>query len=625
MSFINRKITSRATFAVFLTATILASCSSDDSSSTGRLKNSIGADGQLCYTDDERASLLLGAVAIPAREAIAYQPAVEARAAVEYKAAVQYQAPKKATAFVPAKPEVPAVAYQAPVAYQPGVPYQQEGFYDSMGNRTIIHNKTAEDVERSYGSRVIWIVRGQSFSISPLNYVYTYRPERQAQNEVLARAEVLAQAAIPAQDEIPAGDEIPEVLASDEVLAQDAVPAQDEVLAQEAQPGKTLEVVKAEINSVKKCADETVSDNNNSGGDSAGDSGGDSSGDSGGDSAGDSGGDSAGDSGGDSAGDSAGDSGGDSSGDSGGDSGGDSAGDSGGDSAGDSGGDSGGDSAGDSGGDSGGDSSGDSGGDSGGDSAGDSSNENPVAPAAAPSGPPAPVCISGADKDSALAGYDEQLKVHEKDADLSWYNNLLNGRNNVAGREICTGTEVSKVVIVAVQTKVDQPIEQASVPAAVLTVEKPVVLLNEPVKEVVVEPTEVQELVTSAGFVEGTVEMQVENADGFSDWLMIDPVSSNTVALGDGAKSINYRVTSKDKSQPVVEKTVEIKRLSVSTAVKVATSDQLALTPTVEEDSSSTSKQTMFLVGFGAVLLILLLIFFARKKKKVDENASKVA
>jgi LPXTG-motif cell wall-anchored protein len=84
-------------------------------------------------------------------------------------------------------------------------------------------------------------------------------------------------------------------------------------------------------------------------------------------------------------------------------------------------------------------------------------------------------------------------------------------------------------------------------------------------------------------------------------------------------------VTSKDKSQPVVEKTVEIKRLSVSTAVKVATSDQLALTPTVEEDSSSTSKQTMFLVGFGAVLLILLLIFFARKKKKVDENASKVA
>jgi LPXTG-motif cell wall-anchored protein len=248
-----------------------------------------------------------------------------------------------------------------------------------------------------------------------------------------------------------------------------------------------------------------------------------------------------------------------------------------------------------------------------------------LAPAAAPSGPAAPVCISGADKDSALAGYDEQLKVHEKDADLSWYNNLLNGRNNVAGREICTGTEVSKVVIVAVQTKVDQPIEQASVPAAVLTVEKPVVLLNEPVKEVVVEPTEVQELVTSAGFVEGTVEMQVENADGFSDWLMIDPASSNTVVLGDGAKSINYRVTSKDKSQPVVEKTVEIKRLSVSTAVKVATSDQLALTPTVEEDSSSTSKQTMFLVGFGAVLLILLLIFFARKKKKVDENASKVA
>ena len=195
----------------------------------------------------------------------------------------------------------------------------------------------------------------------------------------------------------------------------------------------------------------------------------------------------------------------------------------------------------------------------------------------------------------------------------------------MAGREICTGTEVSKVVIVAVQTKVDQPPAQASVPAAILTVEKPVVLLNEPVTEVVVEPTEVQELVTSAGFVDGTVEIQVENIEGLSDWLMVDPASSNTVALGDGAKSIKYRVTSKDKSQPVLEKVVEIQRLSTSTAVKVATSDQLALTPTVEEESSSNSKQTIYIVGFGAVLLILLLIFFSRKKKKTDENASKIA
>ena len=580
MSFINRKFTSRATFAVFLTATVLASCSSDDSSSTGRLKNSIGADGQLCYNDEERASLLLGAVAIPSREAVAYQPAVEARPAVEYKAAVQYQAPKTATAAVPATPEVPAVEYQAPVAYQPAVPFRPAGWFSTPnGGRwnpfdprnwtnigaKIINATTVEMPRAPWPGSDFWYLL----------------PEQKEQPEVKARAEVKAQAKIPAQDAIPAGDEIPEILAKPEVLARAAVPAQDEVLAQDAQPGKTLEEVKAEINAVKKCANDTVIDTNDNGGDSAG---GDSSGD---DSAG---GDS---SGGDS-----------SNGDS---SGGDS---SGGDSSnGDS---SGGDSSGD-------DSSGDD------SSGGDSSGGDSVAPAAAPSGPPAPVCISGADKDSALAGYDEQIKVHEKDADLKWYNELVNGRNNVAGREICTGTEVSKVVIVAIQTKVEQPVEQASVPAAVLTVEKPVVLLNEPVKEVVVEPIEVQELVTSAGFVEGTVEVQVENAEGFSDWLMIDPASSNTVALGEGAKSINYRVTSKDKSQPVVEKTVEIKRLSVATAVKVAVSNQSAVTPTVEEDSSSTSKQTMYLVGFGAVLLILLLIFFTRKKKKVDENASKVA
>jgi len=249
----------------------------------------------------------------------------------------------------------------------------------------------------------------------------------------------------------------------------------------------------------------------------------------------------------------------------------------------------------------------------------------------APSGPALPVCISGADKDSALAGYDEQIKLHEKDADLKWYNELLNGRNNVAGREICTGTEVSKVVIVAVQATVDQPPAQASVPAAVLTVEKPVVLLKEVVTEVVVASTEVQELVAVAGFVEGTVEVQVENAEGLSDWLVIDPASSNTVALGDGAKSIKYRVTSKDKSQPVVEKIVEIARLSVLTEVKgvvaeveAASADQLALNPTVEVEKSSGSKTVIWVAVF-IMLLIAVMVFGMQKKKKDDANSNTVA
>ena len=61
MSFINRKITSRATFAVFLTATVLASCSSDDSSSTGRTKNAgVTSTGEFCFDDEaERSQLLI--------------------------------------------------------------------------------------------------------------------------------------------------------------------------------------------------------------------------------------------------------------------------------------------------------------------------------------------------------------------------------------------------------------------------------------------------------------------------------------------------------------------------------------------------------------------------------------
>ena len=248
-----------------------------------------------------------------------------------------------------------------------------------------------------------------------------------------------------------------------------------------------------------------------------------------------------------------------------------------------------------------------------------------VSPVAAPSGPSSANCINGEDKYHAIAGYDEQIKVHENDADLSWYNNLLNGRNNLVIREVCTGTEVNKVMLLAVQTKSDQPTEQASVPAAVLTVEKPVVLLNDSVTEVVVEPTEVKELVTSAGFVEGTVEMQVESAEGFSDWLMVDPASSNTVAVGKGSKSIKYRVTSKDKSQPVVEKTVEIQRLPESTAIKIDTANQLALTPTVEVETSSGWKNIWVALLVMILILILILIFGVQKKKKKDSNSTSTA
>ena len=249
----------------------------------------------------------------------------------------------------------------------------------------------------------------------------------------------------------------------------------------------------------------------------------------------------------------------------------------------------------------------------------------------ASSGPALPVCISSADKDSVLAGYDKQIKLHENDADLTQHSGLVASRNNVAGRETCAGTEVSQVVIVAVQATVDQPPAQASVPAAVLKVKKPVVLLNESVTEVVFAPNEVQALVAAAGFVDGTVEVQVENANGLSKWLMLDPLSSNTVALGDGAKSITYRVTSKDKSQPVVEKTVEIARLSVLTAVKVAvaadeaaSADQSALNPTLEVEKSSGSK-TVIWVAIFIMLLIVIPVFGMQKKKKDDANSNTVA
>ena len=643
MSFINRKIISKATFAMFLTATVLASCSSNDSSSTGRTKNS-AIDGQLCYYDAERANLLLTAKEIPAVEKVDAQDAVVYRAKVEYRAAVPYQAARTGTALVlkgSISAEVAAVPEfkgQAAVAFVPG------SFYID-GSSNLPTTVGVATVEMMLAHGWSWIVKPTSFR-SP-NGSYTWREGTPGQDAIPPRPEIPFQAAVPPQD-IPAGNEIPEILAVDEILARDEIPFQAATLEVAAVEGKSLGQVKDEINAVAHC-ESPIGNVTLSGGSSspsvpvaaqqspapaglsvtAGGFGvltldwqpGTHSGDTyrvywGTDSrlmtnfdytetpsnsltvsvdngtkyyfrvAGwNSGSKTATTDWSDTV--------------------------------------------------SGTPVASSATGGSSSDSAPVVSSSSPAtgdsSSSSAPSGPALPVCISGADKDSALAGYDEQIKLHEKDADLKWYNELLNGRNNVAGREICTGTEVSKVVLVAVQATVDQPPAQASVPAAVLTVEKPVVLLNEVVTEVVVASTEVQELVAVAGFVEGTVEVQVENAEGLSDWLMIDPSSSNTVELGDGAISIKYRVTSKDASQPVVEKTVEIARLSFSTEVKVigaadeaAAADQSALNPTVEVEKSSGSK-TVIWVAILIMLLIVILMFGMQKKKKDDANSNAAA
>jgi uncharacterized integral membrane protein len=83
-------------------------------------------------------------------------------------------------------------------------------------------------------------------------------------------------------------------------------------------------------------------------------------------------------------------------------------------------------------------------------------------------------------------------------------------------------------------------------------------------------------------------------------------------------------VTSKDKAQPVVEKTVEIQRLPESTASKITSANQSVITPTVEVETSSGSNR-IILFGFFILLLILILIFGIQKKKKNDANPTSAA
>jgi preprotein translocase subunit SecF len=105
---------------------------------------------------------------------------------------------------------------------------------------------------------------------------------------------------------------------------------------------------------------------------------------------------------------------------------------------------------------------------------------------------------------------------------------------------------------------------------------------------------------------------------------MVLPGSNSTLALGDGAKSLKYRVTSKDKAQPVVEKTVEIQRLPESTASKIASANQSVVTPTVEVETSSGLNMSIW-VALVIFLLIVILVFGMQKKKKNDANPTKTA
>ena len=492
MSFINRKITSRATFAVFLTATILASCSSDDSSSTGRLKNAgVTSTGEFCFDDEAERSQLLISLSLDFAPPPPPSPSVPGAI---LQPSSHLSDPNNSTNtistiynFITPINTIPNYINPIPIATIPisNIPTSTNTIPNTNSNITNTVPNTNSIVNNSAPT-----------TSAP----ETSAPETSAPNNSITET---------SQSQIPISQVSNPPVSVEDLRKQFEKKYNYYLNAPIC--GETITNVQTTIPTDNSTTDNSATDSTTAGTDTS------------------------------------------------------------------------------------------------------------VTAVAAPSGPSSANCINGEDKYHAIAGYDEQIKVHENDADLSWYNNLLNGRNNLVIREVCTGTEVNKVILLAVQTKSDQPTEQASVPAAVLTVEKPVVLLNDSVTEVVVEPTEVKELVTSAGFVEGTVEMQVESAEGFSDWLMVDPASSNTVAVGKGSKSIKYRVTSKDKSQPVVEKTVEIQRLPESTAIKIDTANQLTVAPTVEVETSSGSKIFIW-VALLVMILILILAFGMQKKKKNDAN-----
>ena len=115
-------------------------------------------------------------------------------------------------------------------------------------------------------------------------------------------------------------------------------------------------------------------------------------------------------------------------------------------------------------------------------------------------------------------------------------------------------------------------------------------------------------MVKVAGFVDATVEVQIENEDGVTEWIALDPSTSNLLPIGLGTKNFKVRITPSDGSQQIFEKTIEVLRLATETQNKTF----LPADASSESTDASTSDDAAGIpIVYVFIFLILVLLILA--------------
>jgi len=150
---------------------------------------------------------------------------------------------------------------------------------------------------------------------------------------------------------------------------------------------------------------------------------------------------------------------------------------------------------------------------------------------------------------------------------------------------------------------------QIAIPALVMQLAEPVLEVEENAGELVILPSQVDEMCEAAG-VDGNVQIRVTDADGNGVWQAIDEGATSRLEMGAAAADIEIRIVPHDPDEAVVVETVGIERKAT---VSLLSAESLIADYLPAAESSSSN--TWLIYVLVAVAVALLLAVLARRRK----------
>ncbi len=150
---------------------------------------------------------------------------------------------------------------------------------------------------------------------------------------------------------------------------------------------------------------------------------------------------------------------------------------------------------------------------------------------------------------------------------------------------------------------------QIAMPALVMQLAEPVLEVEENAGELVILPSQVDEMCEAAG-VDGNVQIRVTDADGNGVWQAIDEGATSRLEMGAAAADIEIRIVPHDPDEAVVVETVALERKAT---VSLLSAESLIADYLPAAESSSSN--TWLIYVLVALAVALLLAVLARRRK----------